>query len=160
MNETQINPKLDLTFERVVALSPDVIFKAWTDPKHIVHWFSPAPWKTLSCEIDLVPGGKFRTVMQSPEGQSFPNEGCYLEIVKDRKIVWTSALVAGYRPVPAAPGGFHFTCVVSFQPHDQGTKYLATAMHPDETSRKEHEKMGFKEGWGKALDQLIAHMTK
>jgi uncharacterized protein YndB with AHSA1/START domain len=29
-------------------------------------------------------------------------------------------------------------------------------LHGDEESRKSHEKMGFKEGWGKALDQLVA----
>ena len=38
-----------------------------------------------------------------------------------------------------------------------GTRYTATALHRDEAGRKQHEEMGFHEGWGKALDQLIAY---
>jgi uncharacterized protein YndB with AHSA1/START domain len=54
-------------------------------------WFTPAPWKTVDCEIDLRPGGLFRTVMRSPEGQEFPNVGCYLEIVENEKLIWTQS---------------------------------------------------------------------
>jgi uncharacterized protein YndB with AHSA1/START domain len=56
------------------------------------------PWKTKDCEIDLRQGGIFRTTMQSPEGGEFPGTGCYLEIVPAEKLVWTNALLPGYRP--------------------------------------------------------------
>ena len=44
--------------------------------------------------------------------------------------------------------------------HGDGTKYQAIAMHREADGRKKHEQMGFHEGWGKALDQLVAHMQK
>ena len=63
----QPDPRLDLNFERVVDLPPALIWAAWTEPEHLTHWFTPVPWKTVECEIDLRPGGIFRTVMRSPE---------------------------------------------------------------------------------------------
>ena len=160
----QTDPKLDLVFDRIVDISPELIWQAWTEPAHIVHWFTPAPWKTIDCEIDLRPGGAFSTMMQSPEGQNFQNVGCYLELVKNRKLVWTNTLAPGFRPANlAASGGadsaaFAFTAVVSMTPHADGTHYHACAMHADENGRKQHQQMGFEEGWGKALEQLVAHM--
>jgi uncharacterized protein YndB with AHSA1/START domain len=49
-----------------------------------------------------------------------------------------------------------FTAVISLEPHGKGTKYRALVMHRDEADRQKHEKMGFHEGWGAALDQLVA----
>jgi uncharacterized protein YndB with AHSA1/START domain len=160
------DPKLDLTFERIVDVPKEPIWKAWTQPEHLKPWFCPLPWKTIDCEIDLRPGGMFRTVMMSPEGQKFPNLGCYLEVRKNEKLVWTNALTPGYRPasVPSAKAdghlGFFFTATIALATHGSGTKYTATVIHADEAGCKQHEAMGFQEGWGKALDQLVAYAKK
>ena len=68
----QTDSKLDLVLERVVDVPRELVWAAWTKPEHIMKWFTPAPWTTVDCEIDLRPGGIFRTVMRSPEGQEFP----------------------------------------------------------------------------------------
>ena len=159
----QPNAELDLVLERVVDVPRELIWAAWTTPEQIKKWFCPLPWKTIDCEIDLRPGGVFRTVMRSPEGQEFPNAGCYLEIINNQKLVWTNALAPGFRPVGqpvASPGHeceeFLFTVTISLEPHGTGTKYSALVMHMDKDSRIKHEKMGFHDGWGAALDQLVA----
>ena len=72
MTKLNINPELDLYFERIVDVPPELVWKAWTVPKHMLPWFCPLPWKTVEVEVDLRPGGKFYTVMQSPEGQNSP----------------------------------------------------------------------------------------
>ena len=155
----QPDPKLDLLLERIVDVPRELVWRAWTTPEHIKKWFTPAPWTTVDCEIDLRPGGIFRTVMRSPEGQNFPNVGCYLEIVENERLIWTNAVAPGYRPneSPAAcPGdAFYLTAVISLEPHGSGTKYSALVMHADPASRKRHEDMGFHNGWSAALDQLI-----
>jgi uncharacterized protein YndB with AHSA1/START domain len=80
-----------------------------------------------------------------------------LEIAPNRKLVWTVALKPGYRPsnptfdVPA------FTAIILIEPYGKGTKYSALAMHKDEQSCRAHDRMGFSDGWGKALDQLVSH---
>ena len=161
MNRSIVNPdpKLDLVLERVVDVPRELVWAAWTQPEHVKKWFTPAPWTTVDCEIDLRPGGIFRTTMRSPEGQDFPNEGCYLEIVPNKKLVWTGALKPGYRPI-SQPGGtdhvpFVFTAVIAMEPQGTGTKYTAIVIHADEESRKKHEAMGFHHGWSAALDQLV-----
>lgn len=161
-NFPQPNPKLDLVLERIVDVPRELVWAAWTTPEHLKKWFTPAPWTTVDCEIDLRPGGVFHTVMRSPEGQEFPNDGCYLEIVENEKLVWTNALEPGYRPSNPSPtevaecGMIIFTAIISLEPHGSGTKYTALAIHRDEEGRKKHADMGFHEGWGKALDQLVA----
>lgn len=154
--------RLDLFFERIVDISPPLMWDAWTREEHILNWFTPAPWKTVECEIDLRPGGMFRTVMQSPEGENFPGAGCYLEIVPNEKLVWTNALGPGYRPAgqqSALPcNSFFFTAIISLKPHSTGTHYSALVIHRDEEGRNKHNDMGFHEGWGKALDQLVEYI--
>jgi uncharacterized protein YndB with AHSA1/START domain len=96
------NPTLDLVLERVVPVAPERVWRAWTDPEKLKQWFCPRPWRTVECQIDLRPGGLFRTVMQSPEGEAMePNTGCYLEVVPNELLVWTGALEPGFRPVAA-----------------------------------------------------------
>jgi uncharacterized protein YndB with AHSA1/START domain len=156
-----IDPKLDLVLERIVDVSSERVWMAWTQPEHLKKWFTPRPWTTVECEIDLRPGGVFRTVMRSPEGEDFPNLGCYLEVVPNRKLVWTDTLEAGFRPSRREPGPncpFHFTAHILLEPHGKGTKYTAVVLHKDESSRKQHEEMGFHSGWGTALDQLVEHV--
>ena len=159
----QLNPALDLSFERVVDVPREQIWAAWTTPEKLMPWFCPLPWKTIQCEIDLRPGGRFYTVMQSPDGQQFPNDGCYLEIIPNQKLVWTNALELGFRPAKrpeASPdhecAEFLMTATIALEPHANGTKYTALVQHANKEARIKHEQMGFKEGWGACLDQLVA----
>ena len=160
----KLDPKLDLRFERNITTPPHLVWQAWTDPKILKKWFCPLPWKTVECEIDLRPGGVFNTVMLSPDGKKSPNYCSYLEVVKNEKLVWTNALLPDYRPASNSTNSacvdFFFTAVIELKPSAKGTKYVATVMHASEEHRKQHEKMGFQDGWGKALDQLVALYQK
>ena len=159
--ESNLDPNLDLVLERVVDVPRELVWKAWTTPEHLKKWFTPRPWSTVDCEIDLRPGGIFRTVMRSPEGQEFGESGCYLEVVENRLLSWTNALEPGFRPAGAPAEGtaecakLLMTAVVSFEPHGSGTRYTAVAMHAEPESRRKHEEMGFHDGWSAALEQLL-----
>ncbi|MEU5943149.1 SRPBCC family protein [Micromonospora sp. NPDC047548] len=148
------NLDLDLVLERTVDVAPELVWKAWTTPELVVRWFAPKPWSTSSCEIDLQPGGRFDTVMRSPEGDEFPNSGCILVVEEGSTLVFTSGLAPGFRPQIAGEG-LPFTAVIRIESDGSGTKYTATAMHADVPTKKQHEEMGFSEGWGAALDQLV-----
>ena len=145
---------LDLELDRDVDVPPELVWRAWTEPELVVQWFAPKPYETTHCEVDLRPGGIFRTVMRSPEGEEFDGAGCYLEVTPNEKLVWTNALAPGYRPQGS---DLPFTAMLELQPNGSGgTRYRAIALHQDPNHRKQHEEMGFSEGWGAALDQLVA----
>ncbi len=155
-----INPTLDLILERIVDVPPELVWKAWTKPEHLKEWFCPKPWQVTECGIDLRPGGLFRTVMKGPDGVAQENLGCYLEIEKNRTLVWTDALEKDYRP-NVLPNGCiegRFTAFLMLEHHQDGTKYTVIARHGDEATCKSHKERGFEEGWGTALKQLVEYV--
>jgi uncharacterized protein YndB with AHSA1/START domain len=149
-----LDPALDIELTREVDVAPDLVWKAWTTPELITQWFAPKPYETPTCEIDLRPGGIFRTVMRSPEGEEFDGSGCFLEVIPNERLVWTSALAPGYRP---QAGDLPFTAIIELLPTGSGgTNYRAIALHQSPDDRQKHDAMGFLEGWGMCFDQLVA----
>ncbi len=145
---------LDIELIREVDVPPELVWRAWTTPELVTQWFAPKPYETPICEIDLRPGGKFRTVMRSPEGDEFDGTGCFLDVVDGERLAWTSALGPGFRP---QAGPMPFTAVIELEATSSGgTRYRAVAMHQSPEDLKQHADMGFLEGWGAALDQLVA----
>jgi uncharacterized protein YndB with AHSA1/START domain len=148
-----IDPAFDLVLEREVDVAPQLVWTAWTKPEHVKRWFAPKPYETVECEIDLRPGGIFRTVMRSPEGETMDQgAGCVLEVVEARRFVWTAALGPGFRPVDS---DFPFTAIITMEPSGSGTLYRAVAVHGSADLKAKHDEMGFHDGWGAALDQLV-----
>ncbi|MEX0760309.1 MAG: SRPBCC domain-containing protein, partial [Tistlia sp.] len=115
------DPRLDLVLERDVDVPLERVWKAWTTPEHLRHWFVPKPWTVTACEMDLRPGGVFSTTMRSPDGQEFPNVGCYLEVVENERLVFTDALLPGFRPAPKP----FFTGALLLERRGSGTRYTA-----------------------------------
>ncbi|QQS41854.1 MAG: SRPBCC family protein [Acidobacteriota bacterium] len=155
--EIEINPDLDLVLERVIDVPRELVWKAWTDVEQLKRWFVPKPWSVADCRIDIRPGGEFTTVMRSPEGEEFPSSGCFLEVVENERLVFTSALLPGFRPTPKVSGDHElpFTAFILLEPEGVGTRYRAILIHGDPQSKKTHEDMGFESGWGAALDQMV-----
>lgn len=158
----KINPKLDLVLERIVDVPADKIWRGWTVPENIEKWFCPKPYEVTHSEIDLRAGGIFRTDMKGPDLPESPNTGCILEVIPNKKFVWTSALMPDYQPSPIAENnpGIFFTGVILLEEMNGKTKYTAIAMHPDEKTASMHAQMGFQEGWGICLDQLVEEIKK
>ncbi|HET6389366.1 SRPBCC family protein [Hyphomicrobium sp.] len=154
MSVIKIDPKLDLVLEREIDVPVELVWTAWTTPRHIKEWFVPKPWTITHCEIDLRPGGAFNTTMRSPEGQEFPNAGCFLEIVEHQRLVFTDTLLPGFRPAEKP----FFTGALLLEPNGQGTRYTAIAIHGSEESRKSHEEMGFHDGWGTVASQMVDYI--
>ncbi len=132
------------------------IWEAWTKPSQLKKWFCPKPWLVTDCRIDLRPGVEFFTLMQGPEGQKMPNDGCFLEVVENQKLVWTNMMTSGYRPNISSSLDFPFVAHILLSNSANKNSYKAIVTHGDEMSRQKHEKMGFQEGWGIAFEQLSA----
>ena len=147
----------ELTVERMLDATPAQLWRTWTDPELIKQWWCPRPYETPECEIDLRPGGRFYTLMKGADFE-FKGEACILEVVPEKRIVWTSALLPGFAPREfAADGseGFPFTAIHSFDDAGDGrTRYRATAIHKNAADRDAHGQMGFAGGWGTCAEQM------
>ena len=60
-----------LTLKRRLNARPETVYAAWTDPQKIARWFGPGSVKagTERASIDARVGGRFRWVMQAPNGE-------------------------------------------------------------------------------------------
>jgi uncharacterized protein YndB with AHSA1/START domain/DNA-binding transcriptional ArsR family regulator len=158
MNRYTPDPILDLVLDRTIAVAPERVWAAWTDPALLMQWFTPAPWKTVSADLDVRPGGRCATTMESPEGDRYPTTGCYLQVEPHRLLVFTSVMTDDFRPATPGTGAgdLAFTARIELDATpDGGTHYRAVAMHASEETCKQHADMGFADGWGAALDQLV-----
>jgi uncharacterized protein YndB with AHSA1/START domain len=80
-----------LVIERVFKAPPADIFKAWTDPAILVRWWGPESFKTSQPEMDVRPGGAWRTVMVGPKGERHTASGIYREIAPPKRLVMSWA---------------------------------------------------------------------
>ncbi|MGB2758280.1 MAG: SRPBCC domain-containing protein [Acidimicrobiia bacterium] len=154
--EAAFNPELDLELILHTDIPGEAIWRAWTEPELLTKWFTPAPYITVEAEVDLRPGGIFRTVMQSPEGERIDNDGCMLRVDAPRSFTWTTNLRSGFRPNTT-----HLAVTATITIADDpagGTIYRATCMHDSAEARARHEEMGFTAGWTAAFEQLVALM--
>lgn len=142
----------DLVLTRLIAAPPETLFRCWTEPELLLQWFVPKPWSVARAEVDLRPGGACLIVMRDPEGNEFPNPGVYLEVVPNRRLVFTDAYTAGWQP-SVKP---FMTAIISFEPENGQTRYTARARHWSEEARQQHEAMGFQQGWGICADQMAS----
>ena len=141
----------DLVLRRVLDATPDMIWRAWTEPTLLQQWFCPKPWYVADAVIEPRPGGRFNFIMHGPDGEVVPNSGVFLAVEPGRKWITTDALTSDWRPA----GAPFMVAEVQLIPLPDGTtEYVATARHWNEATMKQHEAMGFHEGWGAAADQL------
>lgn len=144
-------PELDLTVSRIIAAPRSAVWNAWTDPASFEQWWVPAPQVCRVRDMDLRPGGAFRTEISQDDGGFGPHiNGCFLTVDELERVVFTDALVGGWRPSESS----FVTAVITMRDHPDGTEYSATAMHRNIADRDQHEKLGFHEGWGTVTRQL------
>ncbi len=143
----------ELILDRILNAPRDKLWRCWTDSKLMEEWFCPKPWYVTDAVVDLRPGGEFSSVMHGPEGEELPNKGVCLEVVEGRRLVFTDAFTPGWLP----SGKPFMVAEITFEDVDEGrTRYLARARHWTEEAKKEHEQMGFHDGWNTVADQLEA----
>ena len=66
----------------------DLVFSAFTDPKHLAQWWGPNGFTTTTSTFDMRPGGVWRFVMHGPDGRDYQNRITYEEIVPPERLVY------------------------------------------------------------------------
>ncbi len=79
----------DIVITRTFNVSPDSVWKYWTEPEKMKLWWAPKGFTAPYCKIDFRVGGSILFCMRSPEGKDIWGVGNYREIVPNQRIVWT-----------------------------------------------------------------------
>ena len=150
-----MSENLDLQISRYLAAPRAKLWRAWSDPKLLVQWWCPKPWTTELRGFEFRTGGAFYTFMRGPdenggEGTS-DNPGVFLEVTPEERIVFTTCLTEGYRPIET---WMPMTAIFTLTDEGEGTRYVARCLHGDVATAKKHKAMGFFEGWGTCVTQI------
>jgi uncharacterized protein YndB with AHSA1/START domain len=79
----------EIVITRVFDAPRDLVFQAWTDPKHLQHWWGPRGFTNTFHEVDIRPGGTWRFTMHGPDGTDYPNWIIFDEIIKPERISYS-----------------------------------------------------------------------
>lgn len=147
------DPDTDLEFTRTIAARPATVWRCMTEAELLAQWFCPKPWLVKNAVIEARPGGAFHTPMHGPDGEVMDEgPGCVLIADEASVLAFSDAMGPGFHP----RGSGFMTGVYMLEPTEAGTRLTARALHADPASRKQHDEMGFFDGWGTAIDQLGA----
>jgi uncharacterized protein YndB with AHSA1/START domain len=87
MTETATAQHIEIT--RVYDAPRELVWRAWTEPAELVHWWGPPGWTTPleTVTMDVRPGGDFRLTSVSDKGVEMPVVGVYREVVEHERLV-------------------------------------------------------------------------
>ena len=83
------DPIHDVVITRMFDAPRSLVWRAWTEPEHVMRWWGPKDFISPTCTIDLRVGGSYLFCMQAPDGQKYWSTGVYREIVPLERIVCT-----------------------------------------------------------------------
>lgn len=140
-----------LIIERIFDAPRELVFKAWTEPERMIHWFGPRGFTTTVLKADLRPGGAYRFHMRSPEGAEHWVQGVYREIVEPERLVssfaWADAEGKATRP--------ETLLTLTFEARSDRTKLtLHQAVFESVTARDQHNS-----GWGSSMERLAEYLA-
>ena len=152
-----IDPKLDFVIERFIDAPVRLVWEALTKPEHLKQWYMPKAWgRVARVEMDVRPGGMLSIDIAVKDGPEVPNLGCFLDVVPNERLVWTSMLFPGYRP--AVFDDIPITAIMTMESVGTGTRYVFTALYRDEADYEKDKASGWQQGTEIAVEQFVEHV--
>lgn len=87
----------EIRVTRLLNAPSELVFKVWTDPKHVAQWWGPKGFTITTHSMDVRPGGVWRFVMHGPDGRDYDNEIHYIEIVRPERVVYDHVVEPYFR---------------------------------------------------------------
>ena len=141
----------EIVLSRVIDAPRELVFEAWSDPKHLPQWFGPAGFRIESREIDVRVGGVWRFDMIGPDGTVYPNRMRFRRIEAPRLIE-----IDHGSDKDEDPGMFRVT--VTFDAHGDRTVLTLRQLHPTAAQRENVIGFGAVELGYQTLDKLAQHV--
>jgi uncharacterized protein YndB with AHSA1/START domain len=87
-NTAESSSNREIVFSRVLHAPRELVWQAWTDPKHVSNWWGPRGFTTTTKQMDFRVGGQWEHVMHGPDGANYPNKSTFKEIVPLERITY------------------------------------------------------------------------
>lgn len=139
-----------LFIDRIFDAPREVVFKAWTDPQHMVHWWGPRGFKSTVLTLDLRPGGAYRIHMRSPENTDHWSQGVYREVVPPGRLV----MVGSWADKDGNPTTPETVATITFEDLGGKTRLTLHQVFETETARDAH-----RGGWTSSMDVLAEYLA-
>jgi uncharacterized protein YndB with AHSA1/START domain len=154
LNETGAQSDREIVITRVFNAPRELLYKAWTEPKHIEQWYGPKGFTTRVTEMDLRPDGQWCYIMIGPDGTEYPSKGVFREIVPPERLVATDEFGEGIEKVLTVDLPKGMVTTATFEDLGGKTRLTIQVMHDTVSDRRKHEEMGVVTGWNSSLDCL------
>jgi uncharacterized protein YndB with AHSA1/START domain len=148
----------DFVLERIFDAPRELVFKAFSECKHLTHWWGPKGWTLPVCQMDFRPGGVWFYCMRGPAGEDASGKATYREIVEPERIVYTDAFADTEGNV--LEGMPEMLITVIFAEHDGKTKLINRAQFASAADLEATLSMGMVEGLTETLDRLEAYLAQ
>ena len=122
----------EIVLTRVFDAPRELVWKAWTDPRHLTEWWGPRGFTTTTSRMEVRPGGVWRFVMHGPDGRDYQNMITYLEVVEPERLVYKHGGEKDCEPV-------NFQVTVTFEkegPRGDKTKLTMRSIFPSANARE------------------------
>jgi uncharacterized protein YndB with AHSA1/START domain len=135
---------------RLLDAPRELVFSAFTDPRHLAQWWGPDGFTTTTHSFDFRPGGVWRFVMHGPDGRDYQNRITYEEIVPPERIVYRHGGGEDVEPV-------QFSQTLTFE--DLGGDRTRLTWHGRFASAEERARVIKNYGADKGLSQTMARLV-
>jgi uncharacterized protein YndB with AHSA1/START domain len=136
----------EVVLTRVFDAPRAMVYDALTKPELLKRWFGPRGWSLVVCEVDLRVGGKWRFVLQGPDGTHMGMFGVYRELLRPERTVHTES----FDDYPQSESIVTGVLVE----RDGKTTLTATVLYPSKEVRDAVIKSGMEHGAAETYDKL------
>src|SRR5712692_9956497 len=81
----------EFVISRVFDAPRDLVWKAFTDPERMKHWWGPKGFSVIASKMDLRPGGTYHYGMKAPNGSAMWGKFVFREIVVPERMVFINS---------------------------------------------------------------------
>jgi uncharacterized protein YndB with AHSA1/START domain len=145
---------------RMLDAPPEVVWQAWTDPRHLDWFFNPGTRSYLPTSVDLRVGGAWRQHMVESETKQYVTGGIFKEIVLHRRLVFAWGASGGWPDTDANDGP---QVTVELTPVGERTRMDVSLRLPDQLSQAEVQgwlDKGIEPGMAMTIDRLVAKFSR
>jgi uncharacterized protein YndB with AHSA1/START domain len=139
-----------LVLQRTLDAPRELVFQAWTDPRHVARWWKPKYFTVPLCELDVRPGGAILIHMAGPDGTVYPMKGVFHEVVEPERLVMTTGALEDEAGSPL----LQTVTTATFAEQDGKTQLTLHIEVTRAAPGAEGALAGMEEGWNQSLDSL------